>query len=168
MARYHMNPETGRVNICRSEHGRCPFGSEAHGNTKEEVRDNYEQSMKDQELAAVRKTREAEQAARVKTPGERAMLPWLDYLKEKIDHARTGVSQKELMRGDYSRAVAFSRGKHSAPEGTPKEESLNSYIDYLSEKLHNNRGRSYKEAQAVQAEYARIIAFARGRKLTTR
>lgn len=42
---YHINPRTGRVNICRADprYGRCPFGGEAeHFPTKEEARGHYE------------------------------------------------------------------------------------------------------------------------------
>lgn len=167
MTRYHMNTETGRVNICRSEKGRCPFGPAPHGNTKEEVREEFERQMKQDEVHSMKKARDV-RAGQPKAPGEVVMAPWLDYLKEKIAHSRTELKQREFMRGDYSRAVAFARGKHAPDTNTPKEQSLDSYVDYLKEKLPSRSGRSYKEQEAVQAEYARIIAFARGRKLTTR
>lgn len=46
---YHINPETGRVNICRADpiKGRCPFGSaEEHFQDKEEARKHYENSQR--------------------------------------------------------------------------------------------------------------------------
>jgi hypothetical protein len=162
--RYHINPESGRANICRTDKGTCPFGSIPHGDSKEEARENFERSMKSQELAAIRKATPKPEP----TAGEKAMEPWLTYLKGKIDHPRNDVSGREAMRADYSRAVSFSRGKKAATEATPKEETLNGYIDYLKELLPSRMGRHYKEQEARQAEYNRIIAFARGRGLTTR
>lgn len=46
---YHINPTTGRVNICRADpaKGRCPFGSsEEHFKDKAEARQFYENSQK--------------------------------------------------------------------------------------------------------------------------
>jgi len=168
MTRYHMNTETGRVNICRSEQGRCPFSVLLHADTKEKVREEFERQMKQDEVYSMKKKAADEKATHPKTAGEVVMEPWLNYLKEKIAHSRTERKQREFMQGDYSRAVAYARGKHAPEENTPKEQSLDSYIDYLKEKLPSRPGQHYKEQEASQAEYARIVAFARGRNLTTR
>lgn len=50
MAKYHINPETGRPNLCSAEDGNCPYkssdGSPApHFNTKEEARIYNEKEM---------------------------------------------------------------------------------------------------------------------------
>jgi hypothetical protein len=48
MTLYHINPETGNANICRSLHGRCPFGTaNEHFHTKEDARVAYEEKMDD-------------------------------------------------------------------------------------------------------------------------
>ena len=44
--RYHINPETGRVNKCTAQPGNCRYGETApHGATKEEARQLYETAM---------------------------------------------------------------------------------------------------------------------------
>lgn len=45
MAKYHINPSTGNVSICRSVQGRCPFGEAAHADTPDAARNLYEQTM---------------------------------------------------------------------------------------------------------------------------
>lgn len=162
--RYHINPDSGRVNICRTERGVCPFGSTPHGATKEEARENFERSMRAQEREALR----GEKKNRELSVGEKAMEPWLSYLKQKIDHPRTSLENSRAMKGDYSRAVAFSRGKKAATAEQPKNETMDDYIDYLKDDLKPSGPRHYNEQNRKQAEYNRIIAFARGRGLTTR
>lgn len=51
MIKYHINPETGRVNQCTAKK-RCRFGEGTkHYDTKEEARAGYESSMKDQAVS---------------------------------------------------------------------------------------------------------------------
>lgn len=42
MTRFHVNPDTGDVGVCRAETEPCPY---IHGGSKEEARKNYEKSM---------------------------------------------------------------------------------------------------------------------------
>jgi len=52
--RYHINPETGRVNKCTAAPGRCRFGAAvAHDSTKEAARERYEKEMASQLVPAV-------------------------------------------------------------------------------------------------------------------
>lgn len=44
---YHINPETGRTNICRAK-TKCRYKNTIHATTKEETKQLYEQSMKNQ------------------------------------------------------------------------------------------------------------------------
>ena len=44
MTKYHVNPDSGRVGICKAEK-RCPLVDAIHGETKEEARSNYEHTM---------------------------------------------------------------------------------------------------------------------------
>jgi len=44
MSKYHLNPETGRVGVCKAEK-QCPLIAAIHGETKEEARTNYEYTM---------------------------------------------------------------------------------------------------------------------------
>lgn len=162
--RYHINPDSGRVNICRTEKGICPFGGVPHGSTKEEARENFERSMRAQEREALR----GEKKNRELSSGEKAMEPWLSYLKDKIAHPRTSLESRQAMQGDYSRAVSFSRGKKAPSSEPQKNETMDSYIDYLKDDLKPNGPRHYTEQNRKQAEYNRIIAFARSRGLTTR
>ena len=64
MAKYHINPATGRPNICGASAGKCPFGDKKHHyGSKAEARAAYEASMaeatlpqpatKDSELPAI-------------------------------------------------------------------------------------------------------------------
>lgn len=41
MIKFHINPDSGRVNICRTKKGVFPFGGVPHGSTKEEARENF-------------------------------------------------------------------------------------------------------------------------------
>lgn len=48
MAKYHVNPETGAVGVCKAKPGNCLFGSAApHYESKEEGLQAYEKSMKE-------------------------------------------------------------------------------------------------------------------------
>lgn len=50
--RFHINPETGRVNKCTAQPGNCRYGAETkHGATKEEARALYEQQMEEHTVA---------------------------------------------------------------------------------------------------------------------
>lgn len=61
---YHINPKTGRVNICRADpaKGKCPFGSaQEHFEDKTEARKHYEKSQRPAEsLRKVIETRSGE------------------------------------------------------------------------------------------------------------
>ena len=47
MTKYHVNPDTGRVNICRAQSA-CRYGESQHGSTKEEARQAYENLMQEE------------------------------------------------------------------------------------------------------------------------
>lgn len=70
MAKYHINPETGRVNICRADDSKakgCPFGgAEAHYTTKEGARSAYEKQNETFQSAPLKKlsSKEKEEVAR--------------------------------------------------------------------------------------------------------
>jgi len=52
--RYHINPETGRVNKCTARPGNCRYGSDtAHSATKEEARAIYERQMENETVPQV-------------------------------------------------------------------------------------------------------------------
>lgn len=165
--RYHINPESGRVNICRSSAGHCPFGAIPHSHSKELVRENYEKMMKSQELSKLSK----KAAIPETSAGEKALAPWLDYLKKKINQEKTSGATVNALRADYSRAIAFARSNLAPGADVDKEQSLNRYIDYLKARRlegKHSKGYNYQEAEASKAEYSRIVHFARTNKLTTR
>lgn len=70
MAKYHINPETGRVNICRADDSKakgCPFGgADAHYTTKEGARVAYEKQNETFQSAPLKKlsSKEKEEVAR--------------------------------------------------------------------------------------------------------
>lgn len=157
--RYHINPETGRANKCTAAAGNCRFGADtAHDATKEQARVRYEKQMA-RELMP-------EPAKKEATAGEIAMAPYLTYLKERIN--KQG-SSGEQAKADYSRAIAFSRSNKAPTEVTAKGITLDSYVNYLKERLQpKGPGRHYKVQEAAQAEYSRLVAFARKHQLTSR
>lgn len=54
MVKYHLNPDSGRVGICKAEK-RCPLIDAIHGETKEEARRNYEHTMQSRQFPILKK-----------------------------------------------------------------------------------------------------------------
>lgn len=56
--KFHINPDTGRANVCRAEKRECPIGGE-HFDSKEEARAGYERQMSESNvaLASIKKER---------------------------------------------------------------------------------------------------------------
>jgi len=47
MAKFHVNPDTGNPGVCRSEHGKCPFGEGYHGDSIKAVEEIFAREMKE-------------------------------------------------------------------------------------------------------------------------
>ena len=160
--RYHINPATGRPNKCTAAVGNCRYGENAsHDSTKEEARKRYEKIMaKELESKPFSKKIIDKDA----TP----MTPYLTYLRSRLENGG------EQAKADYSRAVAFSQNKSTKStsridnEIVTEETSMDSYVDYLRKNLQPTSNRHYKVQEAAQAEYSRLIDFARKNKLTSR
>ena len=66
MAKYHINPETGRTGHCHAEEGKCPHGAHApHYSTESEAREAYERS---QECNLLNTVSENENVSEVSVP----------------------------------------------------------------------------------------------------
>lgn len=91
MAKYHINPETGRANICRAQDGNCPLRTEdnkqlPHFNSKEESRDYIEktEAKMNKTLSSVSRRKKINAKDVTDLPVGQKMRPKVKELKDKV------------------------------------------------------------------------------------
>jgi len=88
MAKYHINNETGKIGLCKSTQGKCPFGgADNHFTSLAGAAQAYEEKMSAQELPAPQSKR--------KLPSYR--VDWEDL----SDSERALVSRQDTALRDY-------------------------------------------------------------------
>ncbi len=69
--KYHINPDSGKPNICKAQEGNCPYGGEdRHYATREEARGAYEAIYGDSWTRSLKRIREQLDSESLKTGTE--------------------------------------------------------------------------------------------------
>lgn len=144
MARFHVNPESGKPGQCKAQHGGCPFGGEEnHFASQAEAQAHYEATMANETVPASLKAPSEEGAARGAKllAGLDATYKGLEREKNEAEVKRLQEAAEEIARDHRERLGETGLSTRSMLHRTLEEEEV-FRAEWRKNMLDNIEGRT--------------------------